>query len=349
MRFDWVDGHLDLAYIAAQNGDIREEPLSSDSRCVSLPALRRGNVGVIAATIFVERGPDAADRPWGYRDECDWDGANRAAELQMSYYETLEREGIVRIIRTREDLSDDRTTRLLILMEGADPIRDSTDAARWYERGVRMCGLTWALGSRFAGGNQSGGGLTSAGRDLVAAFDELGILHDSSHLSDLAFDDLVGATARTIVASHSNARALLGPSERHIRDDQVAEIARRGGVVGLNLYGRFLAMDREATLHDAVNHVHHIAAIAKCDDVSALGSDLDGGFVPALVPPELRGPDHYDSLTNTLLSSGWSTQTCAKFASGNWMRVWKNSLKNERAKDGRDRVGPDLGLLDSSR
>ncbi len=326
MTREWVDGHLDLAYIAMQNGDIRQDPKEDEVRCVSLPALVRGNVGVIAATIFVEKGSDAARHPWGYRDGDDWNGANAAAEMQMAYYESLENEGVVRIVRTPQDLADDSRTRLLILMEGADPIRDADDVMRWHKCGVRMCGLTWALGSRFAGGNQSGGGLTSAGRDVVAAFDSLGILHDASHLSDAAFDDLVSMTNRPIVASHSNARALMGSNQRHIRDDQVREITRRGGVVGLNLYGKFLAVDRAATLSDALDHVQHIAALAQCDDVCALGSDLDGGFSPEAVPLELRGPDQYNALTDALMSRGWSASSCSKFASANWLRVWNAAL-----------------------
>ncbi len=330
MALAWIDGHLDLAYIAMQCGDIRREPVNGEDRCVSLPALRRGNVGVIAATIFVEMGLDACTKPWGYRDASDWDGANRAAELQMSFYETLENEGLVRIVRTSEDLADESKTRLLILMEGADPIRDADDVARWHTRGVRMCGLTWALGSRFAGGNQSGGGLTSAGRDVVAAFDSLGIVHDASHLSDAAFDDLVSATNRSIVASHSNSRALMGSNQRHIRDDQVREITRRGGVVGLNLYGKFLAVDRPSTLKDALDHVLHIAALAQCDDVCALGSDLDGGFGPASAPEGLRGPEFYAALTDAFASRGWSATACSKFAHQNWFRVWNNALVERR-------------------
>lgn len=330
MSLAWIDGHLDLAYIAMQCGDIRREPTENEDRCVSLPALRRGNVGVIAATIFVEKGADAAMNPWGYKDEHDWAGANRAAELQMSFYETLENEGLVRIIRTSEDLAIESQTRLLILMEGADPIRDADDVARWHRRGVRMCGLTWALGSRFAGGNKTGAGLTSAGRDVVAAFDSFGILHDASHLSDAAFDDLVGATTRPIVASHSNSRTLMGSNQRHIRDDQVREITRRRGVVGLNLYGKFLAVDRPSTLNDALDHVQHIATLSQCDDICALGSDLDGGFGPSSIPKGLRGPEHYGAVTNGLMSRGWSALACSKFASKNWLRVWNTALSERR-------------------
>ncbi len=332
MLFNWIDGHLDLAYIAMRSGDIRTDSADAALRCVSLAALARGNVQVIAATIFVERGGEAAAEPWGYIDENDWAGANRAAELQMRFYEQLESEGRVRIVRTQSDLLDTSAThvpRLVILMEGADPIRDADDAARWHARGVRMVGLTWALGSRFAGGNQTGGRLTAAGRDLVAALDSLHIVHDASHLSDASFEDLVAITPRVIVASHSNARALMTHNERHITDDQVREIARRGGVVGLNLFGRFLAVDRPALLEDAVNHVQHVAAIAQSQSVCALGSDLDGGFLPALVPAEVRGCDRYHALTDALAARGWNEDACANFAGRNWLRVFERALDGE--------------------
>lgn len=280
----------------------------------------------MAATLFVESGVEAATKPWGYRDASDWEGANRAAELQMAYYESLERDGLLRIVRSRGDLADDALPRLVILMEGADPIRDGDDVARWHARGVRMVGLTWALGSRFAGGNQTGGGITAAGRDVIAALDAHHIVHDASHLSDAALDDLVTMTDQPIVASHSNARALLNSSERHIRDEHIREITRRGGVVGLNLYGKFLAVDRPATLEDAIHHIEHIAQVAGCDSVNALGSDLDGGFSPALVPAELRGPQRYHALTDALLARGWTGESCARFASENWLSVWNASL-----------------------
>lgn len=329
MTLDWVDGHLDLAYIAMRSGDIRADSSDYALRCVSIPALVRGSVRVVAATIFVERGADAASQAWGYSDESDWIGANRAAELQMSFYEQLESQGLVRIVRTRSDLLDTSAAhlpRLIILMEGADPIRDASDADRWHARGVRIVGLTWALGSRFAGGNQTGGRLTAAGIDLVAALDSLNIVHDASHLSDASFEDLVANTRRVIVASHSNARALMTTNERHITDDQVREIAHRGGVVGLNLYGRFLAVDRAPQLADAINHVQHVTAIAGSHAVCALGSDLDGGFLPEFAPPEVRGCEHYHVLTDALAARGWTDDACASFAGKNWMRVFESAL-----------------------
>jgi len=180
--------------------------------------------------------------------------------------------------------------------------------------------LTWALGSRHAGGNAAHGGLTTLGRDTVAALDAHRVLHDASHLADAALDDLLACSPRTIVASHSNCRALTDERQRHLRDDQIAGIAARGGVIGLNLYGSFLAHGREATLADALAHVARVASIAgrgRC----CLGSDLDGGFTPMQVPAGVRAPDQFDALDAGLAGAGWTDAERESFAWAAWDRT----------------------------
>lgn len=322
----WIDGHLDLAYIHQGCGDIRRAPATTENRCVSLPSLQAGGFGVVAATIFIEPGINAASNPWGYEGSHDLAGAQRAAVAQLAIYESLERDGLLRIIRTAADLHAGGPLGIVLLMEGADAIADAADAARWHARGIRMCGLTWAKGTRHAGGNAEGAGLTSSGREIVTAFDELGILHDASHLSDAAFDDLLAHTTRRVVASHSNARALLGGGQRHITDAQIREIARRGGVIGLNLYGKFLASGRAATIDDALAHIDHVATTAGACAACALGSDFDGGFAPIDVPEGLRSPQQVHALLPLLRARGWSDVDCSGFAHNNWLRVLDESL-----------------------
>jgi len=322
----WIDGHLDLAYIHQGCGDIRRAATTTENRCVSIPALREGGFGIVAATIFVEPGVDAAAQPWGYSGPDDLAGAQRAALAQLAIYESLERDGLLRIIRTAADLRAPGPLGIVLLMEGADAIADAADAARWHSRGIRMCGLTWAKGTRHAGGNAAGAGLSASGREIVSAFDELGILHDASHLSDAAFDDLLAHTSRRVVASHSNARALLGGGQRHITDAQIREITRRGGVIGLNLYGKFLASQRAATIDDALAHIEHIASVAGTRTVCALGSDFDGGFAPTDIPEGLRSPQQVQNLLPLLRAREWTDAECNGFAAANWFRVIEESL-----------------------
>lgn len=330
----WIDGHVDLAYIALHGADISHAPSPGEARCVSLPAMRAGRVRLILATIFVERGSEGRGTPWGYDGDAP-DTAREPAMRQLEWYERLERAGSARIIRTRDDLDalmrsgSDAPPGLVLLMEGADPISDASDVAFWHARGVRVVGLTWALGSRWAGGNATGGALRDGADEIIRAIDALGIVHDASHLSDESFDGMMSSTRACVIASHSNARALLrAPApparpDRHLTDRQMRAIATRGGVIGLNLYGRFLASGREATLADAVAHVQHAASVAG-RATCVLGSDFDGGFGPDQVPAGVRGPDQLDALTRALAALGWSAAQCESFA---W-RAWHDLLRD---------------------
>jgi membrane dipeptidase len=245
--------------------------------------------------------------------------------------------------------------RLIILMECADPIREPEEVEWWHAggRGVRAIGLAWARGSRYASGNgepshSSGVGLTPAGRELVRHMDRLGIAHDVSHLSDRAMGELMDlADPRTpIIATHSNSRALLGDpqNQRHLTDAQIREIAARGeaceakygrgsGVIGLNLFGKFLVpggqyvnsakgTGRRATLDDAVAHVDHICSITGSTRHVALGSDMDGGFGAEDLPIEIERAGHLVRLAEALHDRGWSDDDIHAFAWGNWARVW---------------------------
>lgn len=332
----WIDGHIDLAYIALHGADVQSHPAPGEARCVSLPAMRTGRVRLILATIFTERGPEGRGKPWGYDGDAP-DTARAAALRQLGWYEDLERRGDARIIRTRDDLDSlmgagaESPLGLVLLMEGADPVRDASDVAFWHARGIRVIGLTWALGSRWAGGNATGGALHDGADDVIRAIDALGIVHDASHLSDESFDGLVSLTRARVIASHSNVRALLrvpappARPDRHLTDRQMRIIANRGGVIGLNLYGRFLASGREATLADAVAHVQRVASVAG-RATCVLGSDFDGGFGPDQVPEGVRGPDQLDALTGALAAHGWSAAERESFAWREWHGLLRDAL-----------------------
>jgi len=339
----WCDAHLDLAYLATLGHDLDLELGPGHERCATLPDLATAPVGLCLGTIYIEPGlaPDASGAmpPWSYRDREDREQAARAARLQLEWYLAREREERLRIVRWREDLDDlgafdDPAAPLavVLLVEGADGIAGAAELPWWFESGVRVLGLAWSRGTRAAGGNATTEGLSKEGRELVAACDELGILHDVSHLSDRAFDELLSATSRRVVATHSNARRLLGDptAARHLADGQIEAIAARDGAVGLNLYGRFLARDRPATLEDALDHVEALASIAGRDRVG-LGSDLDGGFSTLELPEGLRHPSQYPALERGLAERRWTESERADFRSGTWLRILRASLPSRPA------------------
>jgi membrane dipeptidase len=323
----WADAHLDLAYLAVNGRDMTRTVHDDEPHACTLRSLADGGVRVAFGTIFTELGGDPAKDRAAYRDSDDIDGAHRAGILQLEWYEAMERAGEIDIIRTQADFDEALAglrgrLGVVILMECADPIRSPDEVAWWHARGLRVVGMSWGHGSRYAGGNARAGGITGIGRRLVEALDGHGILHDASHLSRAAFDDLLALSPRTVIASHSNAQALLPESERHLTDGQIGAIRDRRGWVGLNLYGRFLAHGRRATIDDCVRHTMHVAEIAGFDRVG-LGSDLDGGFGRESLPLEVQSPAEYGKLLDALDAAGFGARGGSRggFAHANLARV----------------------------
>ena len=331
----WIDGHLDLAYLGVNGRDLRIRCVDPGAGCVSLPELREAGVGMAFATIFTEvagtGGPGTCsphDAPHVYRDFDDLDGAHTAGMRQLELYEQLEREGWVRIVRSLGDLDgdDDGPLRIVMLMEGADPVRSPGELRAWFERGVLIVGLTWAMGSRYAAGNSRPGPLTEIGVEMVHAMDEIGVIHDVSHLADEAFEQLRELASGPVIASHSNARALATPLQRHLRDDQIEWIGKRDGVVGLNLFRKFLSTSQEGTLDDVVRHAQHMARLMGRFDGVALGSDMDGGFGPSELAAGLEHPTKLPALAEALRAAGWSEAQVRGVQRKNWLKFLRRAL-----------------------
>lgn len=363
----WFDGHLDLAYLAvngrAMTGGLEPSAGPHAPAACTLGSLRDGRVGLCLGTIFTEVGGTG---PEGYA-AGDFKRAFAVGRAQLEVYLTWRDQGTIALdlrsalravsgvgeVRAGMGVSSVRALsaaaararlprtaaglRVGILMENADPIRSPDDVAWWVERGLVAVGLAWARSSRYAGGNTTREGLTDVGRELVRALDAHRVVHDASHLSERAFDDLCAATPRVVIASHSNARTITDPSganQRHLTDDQIRAIAARGGVIGINLFSAFLrpglSESGRADIVDVVRHIEHIAEIADAAPGSAggrgrahvaLGSDMDGGFSAARLPSGIDTPSDLMRIAEALRSRGWSDAEIADFACGNWLRV----------------------------
>lgn len=332
---------------------------------VTLPSLADGRVRFALATIFTEpRGGDAETlEPFEYR-EGDAEGAHRRGRAQLEVYLTLAERGLVSMdlrgafraqagtgvtrggmgVGEFEPHPPDKAAAALarkpglhvgLLMENADPIRDPGELDWWVERGVCVIGLAWVRGSRYAQGNGSeaghGPGLTPVGRELVKEMDRLGVVHDASHLSDRALEELLDATPARVVASHSNCRALIARADdprnwqRHLTDAAIREIARRGGVIGVNLFSPFLLrgspQGQRAGIDDVVAHIQRVCELTGSHLHIGLGSDADGGFSAASLPTGIDRPADLWRLAEALRRAGWTGAHLEDFAWRNWCRT----------------------------
>src|SRR5260370_531566 len=164
-------------------------------------------------------------------------------------------------------------------MEGGDPLQTPQDVGEWFSAGLRIVGLAWKR-TRAAGGSGAPGRLSAEGVELVRELDRFGIIHDASHLAEESFYQLFDLTDGPIMASHSNCRAFV-PTDRQLSDGMIRAIIERDGVIGINLFDKFLLPPQEygkrrATLDDVMRHMKYVCDLAGDAEHVGSGADLDG-------------------------------------------------------------------------
>jgi len=341
----WFDAHLDLAYLAENGRDMHASLSDCRGRyqpaAVTLQSMNEGKITRCLATVFTEgidpNNPDSEAGAFTY-PFGDSDAAYGAGMRQLLLYRTWFDAGLIsRMPRRGETATNSEAPlQLGVLVECADPITNPDELDQWADLGVVAVGMAWWHQSRYAGGNgtdhhKPGNGLTDLGRALVKRMDELNIVHDLSHLSQRSTDELLALTDRAVIASHSNSRSLMGDpdslsNQRHLADEAIVEIAKRGGVIGLNLLGDFVTPDMKkgerAKISDCVRHIEHICELTNSRSHVGLGSDMDGGFGADGLPEGINQPSDLTLLTDALMQNGWSDKDIQGFAHANWERFW---------------------------
>lgn len=182
-----------------------------------------------------------------------------------------------------------------------------------YEHGFRMTTLGWNEANPLVGSHATGGGLTHKGREYVRRAQALGMIIDVSHISDEGFWDIMNITTAPVIASHSNSRKVWDTS-RNLTDEMFVAICHSGGVVGINLYKKFLGEDPD--IDTVCDHIFHFLSLDPQGKHIALGGDLDGC---ELLPRGFGGVQDYPKLAQRLLARGLNESTVYDI-------FWNNAL-----------------------
>jgi membrane dipeptidase len=347
-----VDAHEDVAWNALVLGrDVRrgvsetrqlergsDIPRRDGTRMVGLPEWLAGDVAVVFGTLFVEPARKSYPKPHTYTTA---EEAHELACAQLDYYHRLADEcEQVALIGTRAELdavlsswpSEKPQVGIVPLMEGADPIREPAEAEMWFQRGVRLVGLSWLTGSSYAGGNAYPGPLTGKGRELLEVMAELGMILDVSHLAEEAFVEAMERYEGWVVASHANPRARV-PGQRQLSDAMIRRLAERGGIIGIVLYDAFLRPGwskgdpKDAvTLADVAAAVDHVCQVVGDVAHVGLGSDFDGGFGAEGAPQGIDTIADLGRLIPALAEMGYGEDEIAAVMGENWLRLLREAL-----------------------
>ena len=354
-----VDGHEDIAWNALAFGrdyttsahQIREAeagsetPAQNGSACLGRADWIAGRVGVVFATLFVSPYPHRLGT-WDHMCYRDADEAHMLAQAQLDYYLQLEEKcSEYRIIRNRADLDTVTSSfeaeaqgrqliGLVLLMEGADPIRTPDEVEHWRKRGVRLIGPAWA-GTRYCGGTGDPGPLSRAGETLLEHMAACGIILDVSHMSERSFEQALERYEGVVIASHANPRyaASLNTPERALSNDQIRKLAAREGVIGIIPYNRFLktgwrlAEGKHAVSVKRVAEVmDYICQLTGSSRHVGIGSDFDGGFGAEAIPHPMDSVADLHMIGTALANLGYDSGQVTQMLSGNWLAALQRGL-----------------------
>ena len=353
-----VDTHIDAPYRHYRNpADLGE---AAPDREFDFPRARQGGLDVAFMSIYTPASAAEAGE------------ARQLAERLIDDMESLaarhpRRFAIAACTADVARLREAGIVALALGMENGSPLAEAENVwvgvDHFFRRGIRYVTLAHSRPNEYSDSsydvNERWGGLSEAGRELVAVLNERGVMIDISHLSDKAAWQVIELSEAPVIASHSSLRHFIPGFHRNMSDDMVKAVAAQGGVVQINFGSGFVseparrwAHERDAamldrlgdevadaearrsflatyrddtpypfaTIETVLDHLDRVVELAGADHVG-LGSDFDG--VGDTLPVGLKDVGDYPGLIDGLLGRGHNEETIAKILGLNLMRVWR--------------------------
>lgn len=351
-----IDAHLDLSMNAMEwNRDLREPVSAINARekgmsdkpdrakaTVSLPELRKGNIGLVVATqIGRYVAPDNPLPGWHSQQQA-W----AQTQGQWFWYDEMEIEGeMVRI--TDLDLLNDhialwnngepndyKPIGYILSLEGADSLVSIRHLETAWENGLRAIGPAHYGPGVYAQGTDASGFMGRKGQELLKRMEELNIILDATHLCDDSFWEAMEHFQGHVWASHNLCRSLVNHN-RQFSDEMIRELISRDAVIGMALdawmmvpnwvRGQSTPEGMHCNLDVMIDHLDHVCQIAGNTRHVGIGSDLDGAFGREQCPYDLETIADLQKIPALLGKRGYTEADIEGIMHGNWLRFLRNA------------------------
>lgn len=353
-----IDAHLDLSMNALEwNRDLKRPVVEINERekgltdkpdrgnaTVSLPELRKGNIGLVVATqIGRYVAPENKLSGW-HSPEQAW----AQTQGQLAWYKAMEEAGeMIQItdaasLETHIALWEADTTNqnkpvgFILSLEGADSFITINHLEKAYQYGLRAVGPAHYGPGRYANGTDATGAMNPNGLALLKKMEELNIILDATHLCDDAFWQAMDHFNGHVWASHNNVRALVNHN-RQFSDEQIKELINRNAVIGGALdawmmvpgwvRGQSTPEGMNCNLEVMIDHLDHICQLAGNALHIGIGSDLDGAFGREQCPYDIETIADLQKLPAMFSKRGYSQQDIENIMHGNWLRFLRNAWR----------------------
>jgi len=353
-----IDAHLDLSMNALEwNRDLqrpiaeinlREQGLTDKPDrglgVVSLPELRKGNIGLVVATQIGRYVAPDNNLPGWHSPEQAW----AQTQGQLSWYKAMEDAGQMTQVNDLQTLDEhlamwcngqDNTNKpigYILSLEGADSIVNVNYLESAYQNGLRALGPAHYGPGRYANGTDASGKMAANGLELLKEMERLNIILDVTHLCDDAFWQALDNFNGHIWASHNNCRALVNHN-RQYSDEMIKALIDRNAVIGAALdawmmvpnwvRGQSTPRQMNCNLEVMVDHIDHICQIAGNTLHVGMGTDLDGAFGKEQCPYDLETIADLQKIPALLQKRGYTDTDVNNMMHGNWLRFLRNAWK----------------------
>ncbi len=355
-----IDAHLDLSMNAMEwNRDLtkitdainlREQGLMDKPdrghATVSLPELRKGNIGLVVATQIARYVSSENILAGWHSPEQAW----AQTQGQLAWYMAMEAKGeMIQIndlitldnhlnlwMNDDENKKNTKPIGYILSLEGADSLITIDHLHKAYAYGLRAVGPAHYGPGRYANGTDAIGKMNANGLALLKEMERLNIILDATHLCDDAFWQALDYFHGNIWASHNNVRALV-PHNRQYSDEQIKALIERNAVIGAAFDAWMLVpgwirgvskpYEMQCNLEKVFNHIDHICQIAGNTLHVGVGSDLDGAFGTEQCPYDLKTIADLQKLIPLFYKKGYNKEDVLNVMHKNWIRFLRNAWK----------------------
>ena len=252
-------------------------------------------------------------------------------------------------------------------MENGVGIEDDIKNLKYfYDRGIRYITLTHSrdnliCDASYDESEDTWGGLSPYGREVVKEMNRLGIMVDVSHVTDEVINQVMDMTDVPVIASHSSCRYFTKGWERNMGDNEIRRLKENGGVIQINFGSRFVSPETDAYANNkqaaveeyckkpgsnCVNWtapsefeeeyrktnpypfatteqvIDHIDRVVELAGIDHVGIGSDYDGVGDSLPVGLKDVSTYPNLIYHLLKRGYSEEDIEKICYKNFWRVW---------------------------
>lgn len=325
-----LDTHVDVPWPATP------DPATPTARRVDYPKMQAGGLKGVVFIAYVPQGPLTAE---GH----DAAGARAEAMLRAIAATAGETPMRRRLCTTPDELeacaADGALAILLGVENGYAMGEDLSRLALWRKLGAIYLTVTHdghnALSDAARPRADLGdaptrhGGLSALGRAAIVEMNRVGLIVDVSHVARSAMLQAAELSRTPVVATHACCRALRD-HPRNLDDAQMNALRDVGGLLQITAVPSFLkAPDADGTarasVSDYADHVDYAVRRIGIDHVG-LSSDFDGGGgVQGWQDASMSG-----AVSAELLRRGYGARELALLWSGNFLRVWRATLRAAR-------------------